>query len=142
MEEEFDDCPFFSPDFQALRLTPYPNNEANIDILMKELNILFAGVSNYVYGKEFGKNWHIHAVFYAPDFDKKAKESFKNELYEFLGNVIPNWDSTKKGNSTFSCEVCKDVTTAVAYAQKNKDVVVSGSDRWMEFAEDCKKKVS
>lgn len=136
MEEN---CPFFQQDYRSLRVSPYPNTEENIDILMTEL-ISFFGSSNFAYGKELNKKgiWHIHAIFYSPDYDPSK---FKDDLYSLLRNVIPEWDETKIGNATFSCKekIEKGLVRAVAYSLKCKDARLGGSEQWIEFADQCKK---
>lgn len=125
-----------SPNYQALRVTPYPNSEANLDSILVSLNSILG--ETYVYSKEFSKKskWHLHAVFYDPDFNK---DEFRDKLYEFLTELIDDWDITKKGNTVFTCTPVDNLTRAVMYCCKDQDIYYNGNQVWKDFVEECKK---
>lgn len=122
--------------YQALRLKPFPNSETNIDILKANLNSLLG--ETYVISKEYSKKteWHLHAVFYAPDFDKGA---FAPKLYEFLYDNIQDFDKSKKGNSVWTCTPARNLQHAVMYCCKDKDILYGGNQVWKDFVEESKK---
>lgn len=123
--------------YQALRVTPYPNTETNLDIVIQSLHLILGEM--FVISKEFSKKqkWHLHAVFYDIDFNK---DNFRDKLYELLTQKIDDWDITKKGNTVFTCLPVESLERAVMYCCKDKDILFQGNDVWKEYVEECKKK--
>lgn len=121
--------------YYALRVCPFPNTEANADTILVSLNKILG--ETFVVCKEFSKKskYHNHAVFHSPDYNR---DEFKERLYTLLKDVIPDWDTSKKGNTVFTCTQVRNLERSVMYVCKDKRIEVGGDEDWRQFVEEKK----
>lgn len=114
--------------YYALRLTPYPNEEAKVMYCRDKIPSFIEAVSgtNYIFGQEYEKNHHFHIVFEVPEvFTKDKIKDFTEILYTYF--EVPK---DKKGNPSFSLKPVKAIEKAFPYAVKDGDY--DGSEGWSE----------